>query len=213
MKHFPKKILLIDREAGITRLVRQALERAGKYLVQEEHNAQVALETAHSFQPDLILLDAAPNSLDGQTLERQIHADIQLRDTPMVRLSNLKSESQVMSGGILSGYSFFAAPVRIEEVLRGIDELLDVARRYIATRVRIVHVAGKSSDPRDVGIYFWRKRVLDVLINAVRNASDAGVRPIPIAGMPGSSEATPTSRQRRCANVWTPRTPRCSTCS
>ena len=124
MKHFPKKILLIDREAGITRLVRQALERAGKYLVQEEHNAQVALETAHSFQPDLILLDTAPNSLDGQTLERQIHADIQLRDTPLVRLSNLKSESQVMSGGILSGYSFFAAPVRIEEVLRGIDELL-----------------------------------------------------------------------------------------
>ncbi len=64
------------------------------------------------------------------------------------------------------------------------DELLDVARQYIATRVRTVHVAGKSSDPRDVGIYFWRKRVLDVLVNAVRNASDAGVRQIPIAGMP-----------------------------
>jgi PleD family two-component response regulator len=124
MKNFPKKILLIDREAGITRLVRQALERAGKYLVHEEHSAQLALEAAHSFQPDLILLDAAPNSLEGQALERQIHADIQLRDTPMVRLSNLKSESQIMSGGILSGYSFFAAPIRIEEILRGVDELL-----------------------------------------------------------------------------------------
>ena len=124
MKNFPKKILLIDREAGITRLVKQALERAGKYLVQEEHSVQLALEAAHSFQPDLILLDAAPNSLEGQALERQIHSDVQLRDTPMVRLSNLKSESQVMSGGILSGYSFFAAPIRIEEVLRGVDELL-----------------------------------------------------------------------------------------
>ena len=124
MKNFPKKILLIDREAGITRLVRQALERAGKYLVQEEHNANLALETAHSFQPDLILLDAAPNSLEGQALERQIHADVQLRHTPMVRLSNLKFESQVMSGGILSGYSFFAAPIRIEDILRGVDELL-----------------------------------------------------------------------------------------
>jgi PleD family two-component response regulator len=124
MKHFPKKILLIDREAGITRLVRQALERAGKYLVQEEHSTQLALQAAHSFQPDLILLDAAPNSLDGQAIEREIHADIQLRDTPMVRLSSLKSESQVVSGGILSGYSFFAAPIRIEEILRGVDELL-----------------------------------------------------------------------------------------
>ena len=42
----------------------------------------------------------------------------------MLRLSSLKSENQIMSGGILSGYSFFAAPIRIEEILRGIDELL-----------------------------------------------------------------------------------------
>jgi two-component system, OmpR family, alkaline phosphatase synthesis response regulator PhoP len=124
MLNFPKKILLIDREPGITRLVRQALEKAGKYIVQEEHNGRLALQAAHSFRPDLILVDTAPNSLEGQTLERQIQSDIQLRDTPLLRLSSLKSESQVMSGGILSGYSFFAAPIRIEDILRGIDELL-----------------------------------------------------------------------------------------
>jgi PleD family two-component response regulator len=124
MLNFPKKILLIDREPGITRLVRQALEKAGKYLVQEEHDSRLALQAAHSFQPDLILVDTAPNSLEGQTLERQIQSDIQLRDTPLLRLSSLKSENQVMSGGILSGYSFFAAPIRIEDILRGVDELL-----------------------------------------------------------------------------------------
>jgi hypothetical protein len=30
----------------------------------------------------------------------------------------------MVSSGILSGYSFFAAPIRMEEVLRGVDELL-----------------------------------------------------------------------------------------
>ncbi len=124
MISFPKKILLIDHEPGITRLVRQALEKAGKYLVQEEHDERLALQKAHSFRPDLILVDTAPNSPDAQALERQIQSDIQLRDTPMLRLTSLKSESQVMSGGILSGYSFFAAPVRIEEILHGVDELL-----------------------------------------------------------------------------------------
>jgi len=124
MLNFPKKILLIDREPGITRLVRQALEKAGKYLVQEEHDERLALQAAHSFRPDLILVDTAPNSPDAQALERQIQSDIQLRDTPMLRLTSLKSDSQVMSGGILSGYSFFAAPVRIEEILHGVDELL-----------------------------------------------------------------------------------------
>ena len=54
---FPKKILLIDHEPGVTRLVRQALEKAGKYLVQEENDDRLALQAARSFQPDLILLD------------------------------------------------------------------------------------------------------------------------------------------------------------
>jgi DNA-binding response OmpR family regulator len=124
MMKSPKKILLVDHEPGVTRLVRQALERAGKYLVQEEHNDRAALQTARGFQPDLILLDTAPTSPEGQVLERQLHTDSILKDTPVVRLSNLKPESQMVSGGILSGYSFFAAPVRIEEVLRGVENIL-----------------------------------------------------------------------------------------
>lgn len=124
MMRFPKKILLVDHEPGITRLVRQALERAGKYMIQEEHDDRVALETARGFQPDLILLDTEPTSPEGQVLERQFHNDAQLKDTPVVRLSALKPESQMVSGGILSGYSFFAAPIRIEEVLRGVENVL-----------------------------------------------------------------------------------------
>jgi PleD family two-component response regulator len=120
----PKRILLIDHEPGVTRLVRQALEKAGKYLVQEEHDDQAALQAARSFQPDLILLDTPATSPNGQVLERQIQTDALLRDTPLLRLSSLKSESQMVSGGVLSGYSFFAAPIRIEEVLRGVEDLL-----------------------------------------------------------------------------------------
>jgi DNA-binding response OmpR family regulator len=82
------------------------------------------VKTARGFQPDLILLDTLPTSPDGQVLERQIQSDSILKHTPVVRLSSLKPESQMLSGGILSGYSFFAAPVRIEEVLRGVENIL-----------------------------------------------------------------------------------------
>ena len=119
-----KKILLIDHEPGVTRLVRQALETAGKYLVKEEHDDRLALQAARSFQPDLILLDTPVTSLGGQILERQFQTDALLRDTPLLRLSSLKSESQMVSGGILSGYSFLAAPIRMEEVLHGVENLL-----------------------------------------------------------------------------------------
>ena len=117
-----KKILLIDHEPGVTRLIRRALERAGKYLIREEHDDRLALKAAHWFQPDLILVDTVGK--DRQNLEREIQTDSALKDTPVLSLSNLRPESQMVSGGILSGYSFFAAPVRVEEVLRGVDELL-----------------------------------------------------------------------------------------
>ena len=118
---FPKKILLIDHEPGVTRLIRRALERAGKYLIREEHDDKLALNAARWFQPDLILVDTPDQ--DRRNIERQIHTDAALKDTPVLSLSSLRPESQMVSGGILSGYSFFAAPIRVEEVLLGVDEL------------------------------------------------------------------------------------------
>src|ERR687883_1262846 len=121
MTAFPKKILLVDREPGVTRLVRRALEKTGKYWIKEEHDSRFALHSARWFQPDLILLDSVSSTPDREALAREIHTDASLRETPMVCLSSLKPESQMISGGILSGYSFFASPVKIDEVLRGVE--------------------------------------------------------------------------------------------
>jgi PleD family two-component response regulator len=120
----PKKILLVDKEAGVTRLIKRALEKTGKYWVKEEHDSKFALNSAKSFQPDLILLDTVNDGSDREQLAKNIQTDVTLHDTPMLSLSSLKPESQMVSGGILSGYSFFAAPVRVEEVLKGVEEVL-----------------------------------------------------------------------------------------
>ena len=120
----PKKILLVDKEPGVTRLIKRALEKTGKYWVKEEHDSKFALNSAKAFQPDLILLDTVNDGSDREQLAKKIQTDSMLHDTPMLSLSSLKPESQMISGGILSGYSFFAAPVRVEEVLKGVEEVL-----------------------------------------------------------------------------------------
>jgi PleD family two-component response regulator len=76
---FPKRILLIDREPPVTRLVRQALEKTGKYLIKEEHSGQFTLHSARWFQPDLILLYTVAASSDRDLLARQLQADTALR--------------------------------------------------------------------------------------------------------------------------------------
>src|SRR4029077_18992180 len=88
---FPKKILLIDHEPGVTRLIRRALERAGKYLIREEHDDKLALTAARWFQPDLILVDTQGQS--QMSIERAVSSDSTLKDTPVLSLSNLRPES------------------------------------------------------------------------------------------------------------------------
>ena len=64
------------------------------------------------------------------------------------------------------------------------DELLDVSRRYLASRVIPLEADGAKSDVRDVGIYFWRRQALDALDTAIRGAGSAGVEAVPILGSP-----------------------------
>lgn len=60
------------------------------------------------------------------------------------------------------------------------DELLDVSREYIQTRV----IYPANGDQRDVGIYNWRLQARDLLENAIRGASGSGTASVPILANP-----------------------------
>lgn len=64
------------------------------------------------------------------------------------------------------------------------DELLDVCRRFLDSRVLPLEAGGLKSDVRDVGIYYWRRQALDALDTAIRGAGAAGVEAVPILGNP-----------------------------
>ena len=64
------------------------------------------------------------------------------------------------------------------------EELLEVSRRYVDRRVVTMDVDGQRSDPRDIGIPYWRGPALDVLENAIRGSGMPGVEAVPILGSP-----------------------------
>jgi CheY-like chemotaxis protein len=136
---FLKKILLVDYEPRVTAVVKKALEETGFYLIKEEHDSRLALNAAKWFQPDLILFDVNLTSPGGDSVARQLQADPSFRDTPVVFLSvNTAFEGGVVSAGILSGYSFIANPIRIEEFVRYVAELFKVPADLAKSGYRIV---------------------------------------------------------------------------
>ena len=65
MNNEKKRILLVDDEPSITRLLKLNLEQTGDYEVATENVSKAALATAEEFRPDLILLDVMMPDLDG----------------------------------------------------------------------------------------------------------------------------------------------------
>ncbi len=122
-----KRILIIDDEPGITRLVRLNLERTGKYEVREENDSVRALATAQEFQPDLILLDVVMPELDGSDVVARLKTDAKLKNVPVVFLTATVRKSEVDShGGIIGGFSFLGKPVSAAELMECVDKNLAV---------------------------------------------------------------------------------------
>ena len=54
-----KKILVVDDETSLTRMIKVNLERVGDFKVRTENAGSKAVEAAREFGPDLIFLEHA----------------------------------------------------------------------------------------------------------------------------------------------------------
>src|SRR5438093_705608 len=118
-----KRILIIDDEPSLTRLVKWNLEATGKYKVREENLAGRALAAARTFNPDLILLDVMMPQQLGGDVAAGLKADENLKHVPVVFLSAAVRKERVQEhGGVISGYPFLAKPVDLDEVIACIEK-------------------------------------------------------------------------------------------
>ena len=124
---FLKKILLVDHEPKMTALVRRALESTGHFLVKVEADVRLAQHAAPWFRPDLVLLDTAKIS-ESEEMNRELHNEPALKDTPFLYLSaNPAAEKKVITGGFLSGFSFLASAVTLDDLVRFVEDMVSPA--------------------------------------------------------------------------------------
>lgn len=120
-----KRILVVDDEPSITRLLKLNLERTGDYVVSTENGAHVAIATARAFQPDLILLDVMMPGMDGGGLASRFRSDPKLETVPIVFLTAAVTREEARArGGIIGGLPFLAKPVNMHEVLACLERHL-----------------------------------------------------------------------------------------
>lgn len=93
----PKKILAVDDERHIVRLVQVNLERAG-YEVVTAFDGKDALEKVASEQPDLVVLDVMMPYMDGFEVLQNLRKNQATRDLPVIMLTAKAQDADVFRG-------------------------------------------------------------------------------------------------------------------
>ena len=119
-----KKILIVDDEAGFTRLMKLTLQKTGEYEVIEENDGARAWETARKVLPDLILMDIVMPKVDGGDAAARIQKDPALARIPIVFLTAIVSKKDAQPGGLIGGFPFLSKPVSLDDLIACIEKHL-----------------------------------------------------------------------------------------
>src|SRR5262245_37046771 len=92
-----KKILAVDDERAILRLVQVNLERAG-YRVVMASDGREAMEKVASERPDLIVLDVMMPYMDGFEVLRTLKRNPATRDIPVIMLTAKAQDADIFEG-------------------------------------------------------------------------------------------------------------------
>jgi two-component system KDP operon response regulator KdpE len=120
------KILIVDDEPKLVRLVSQVLKAVGFHVVAAS-NGQQALEMVALEQPDLVLLDIVLNpGIDGHEVCRRLR---EFSDLPVIMLTAKAQEADVLRGFDAGADDYLTKPFSAKELVARVRAVLKRSRR------------------------------------------------------------------------------------
>ena len=159
----PAKILLVDDEPQITRVLRTALSTQG-YSLRTAANGVEGLETANAWKPDLVITDLAMPEMDGVELCRELRAVSQV---PIIVLSVRNQDRMKIEALDAGADDYVTKPFSIQELQARVraqlrrataasadeqpvmtlgDFTIDIPQHRVTVRGQDVHLTPKQFD-------------------------------------------------------------------
>jgi two-component system KDP operon response regulator KdpE len=159
----PSKILIVDDEPQITRVLRTALSTQG-YTIRVASNGVQGLEIAHAWKPDLVITDLAMPEMDGVELCRELRAVSQV---PIIVLSVRNQDRMKIEALDAGADDYVTKPFSIQELQARVraqlrrtaavsaeekpvislgDFHIDISQHRVIVRGQEVHLTPKQFD-------------------------------------------------------------------
>ncbi len=117
-----KKILVVDDERHIVRLVEVNLSRAG-YEVETAYDGVEALEKVKATDPDMIVLDVMMPRMDGFEVLKRLQADSETQDIPVIMLTAKAQDADIFRGWSSGVSSYLTKPFNPRELLTFVERI------------------------------------------------------------------------------------------
>lgn len=119
-----KRILVVDDEIALTRMVKMNLENAGDFVVRTVNQGSEAVSAAREFMPDMIFLDVMMPDMSGDEVALELREDPVLAEIPMVFMTAIVTKSETGSTGAnIGGNEFLAKPASTADLLAVIEKM------------------------------------------------------------------------------------------
>jgi two-component system, OmpR family, KDP operon response regulator KdpE len=157
------KILIVDDEAQITRVLRTALSTQG-YSLRVASNGVQGLEAAHEWKPDLVITDVAMPEMNGVEFCRELRAVSQV---PIIILSVRSQERMKIEALDAGADDYVTKPFSIQELEARVraqlrrkqatasdtisvfslgDFVIDIPQHRVTVRGQEIHLTPKQFD-------------------------------------------------------------------
>ncbi|MBA2346579.1 MAG: response regulator transcription factor [Rubrobacter sp.] len=120
MQNATRKILLVDDEPSIQKMLVHALEREG-FQVHAVGDGEAALEAFGSFEPHLLILDIMLPKLDGTEVCRRIRSQ---SDVPIIMLTAKDDEIDRVVGLELGADDYVTKPFAVRELVARVRAIM-----------------------------------------------------------------------------------------
>jgi len=120
----PKKILVVDDERQIVKLVEINLHKAG-YDVVQAYDGVEALEKVASEKPDMIVLDVMMPRMNGFDVLKRLQADPATEHIPVIMLTAKAQDADIFAGWQSGVSSYLTKPFNPKELLTFVQRIFE----------------------------------------------------------------------------------------
>lgn len=122
-----KKILVVDDEPDLVRVISDRLEAKGFNIVTA-FDGKEGLDKAYSEKPDLIILDLMMPEMSGYDVCRKLKIDDNFKNIPILILTAKFEPNDIEFGKEMGADAYLTKPLELDVLLDKVNELLRMKR-------------------------------------------------------------------------------------